>query len=691
MDETPEKRDYTALKEYGGKILARIKDAEKREETWIKNAEAAEKAYTVDSSGDFSHGKLYDFNILHSNVETIVPAIYNSTPQPDIRPRRVESMGPAPQPPQVQEGQQPDPGAVQAFRQQMLEYQARKQRDKDARDYANMLERAIAVQIDDNRLDTEVESIAQDAFLAGRGILRLRFEGVYGESEKITFEAVSWRDYRCGPAKRWGDLPWEAYRVVVSEETYKRITDNNDEMISGQLSEGETAVPSGDKDEDDIEIWEVWDAVKQKVCLVRDSDGLVLSEMDDPLGLPGFYPRPTPVQPITVTGRIMPVTPFSVYQKLADELDRITKRINKIMSGLKVRGVVAGNASTLANLQTAEDNEIRIENDLEGLMQTGGLETAVLWWPVEQGIKVLIELYKQRDAVKAAIYEITGISDIVRGASQASETATAQQIKTQWGSLRIQRMQRMVERMVRDTFVLMAHIITTKFSKETLTRMTGIEMSEGIQQLMQNPVDADYRINVESDSTVRADLTQKKQEMAEFLQGSAQYFQMAGRVIAEEPSAAEPLAELYASTTRLFNLGKQAEDAMERFTTLAKESASKPRPNPEQQKMEMEAKAQQTEMQMRQQETQAQLQQDAQKSAADIEIKKIELAIKQAELAIKERELRLKEIESQITRELEAQRIEDERERNDREHGLRVVEGDRKERMEREKANARPD
>src|SRR5690606_25678896 len=154
---------------------------------------------------------------------------------------------------------------------------------------------------------------------------------------------------------------------------------------------------------------------------------------DDPLGLTNFYPIPAPVQPITLTGRLDPTCPFAIYKKLADELDLATKRINAIMRGLKVRGLVAGDLTDVELLSKADDNELVAAKDLEGLAQTGGIEKAIMWWPVEKAIVVLKELYAQREQIKQAIYELTGISDIVRGASKSGETATAQQIKTQWG------------------------------------------------------------------------------------------------------------------------------------------------------------------------------------------------------------------------------------------------------------------
>lgn len=673
--------------EYGQKILERIRAAEKREKLWMDDATAAEKAYAqADNDKEAGTGKVYDFNILHSNVETIVPAIYNSTPAPDIRPRRIEASGQIPkepkppEQPQGPEGAPLDPRAMMQFQQAMAQYQqeaqafaAKKQLDEDTRNYARLMERAITVQIDDNALDTEIEAVAQDGFLAGRGIPRIRYDADFDEAgnpvnERLSFEAVSWRDYREGPAKRWEDVPWVAYKMCIAKETYDRMSDQD--LLEGQKN-GEDP-PTSEKQDDDIDVWEYWDRLKGKVCFVREDNGKVFKEIDDPLGLPGFFPSPKPLQPICLTGKRTPVCPFSIYKKLADELDETTKRINKIMKGLKVRGVIAGNASALVELAAADDNEIKVLADVEQLMQTGGLDKAIAWWPVEQAIKVLAQLYANREQLKSSIYEITGISDIVRGASQAGETATAQNIKTQWGSLRIKKMQTSIERLVREMFVMSAHILVTKFDPQTLTAMTGIEITPGIQQMMQEDISKQFRINVETDSTVRADLTQKKKEMAEFLAGSAQFFQVASGIVQTQPAAAEPMAEIYAASARMFRLGKEAEDALERFTMMAKEMANNPPPNPEIEKAKAEIGLKQAalkddqeykaaELNLRREEMAASGQADMAKAEADMakyradgQKSQIELAMKQVELEIKRIELAIKQQESQ-TKAVEAQ------------------------------------
>ncbi|WP_187331300.1 MULTISPECIES: hypothetical protein [unclassified Mesorhizobium] len=673
------------LRKEGSKWLARVEAAGKLEKQWMDDAEKAVKAYTGETKSDdlstsATLGNTYDFNILFANVETIVPAIINSPPAPDIR-RRFADEDPA------------------------------------AKDVAELIERAIRKQVDDSKLQVELEGEAQDSFLAGRGIIRLRFKSdivkdettnaelerasaaadggasagdakvgddvqggddysalsgasaAGGQSERlanecIEFEAVSWRDYRHGPAKRWKDRPWDAFRFVVQREDEGAVFDAG--LISIQTDDQEKkARGEGDSD---LCGWEIWDKSSRKVIFI-DDNGIVLKKVDDPLGLTDFFPIPAPVQPIELTGRLMPVNPFSIYSRLADELDLTTKRIGVITRHMKVKGWYSGDAGDIANMLAADDTEFVPIGNADIWAANGGLSGAVAFWPVEKFILVLRELYSAREQTKQAIYEITGISDIVRGASQASETATAQNIKTQWGSLRIQKMQRMMERCARDIFVMMAEIIPAKFSHETLQQMTGVqiiptqqdltpvqppppppqgaqvppEQQQQLQQAMQAAQQAEqqrqaklaklqslqrlltqrlammYRIDVESDSTVKADLTRQKAETAEFMQAAGAYWAAVGPLIQQGEMSKEVAVEIFAANSRLFNLGKSVEDVLEKMVTDAKAQAGQPPPpSAEQQKAQADAKAREAEQ--AQKVADAKLKSDA--AAQDMEFKR---------------------------------------------------------------------
>jgi len=595
---------------------------------------------------------------------------------------------------------------------------------------SDVLERSIRFQTDDNKLQIELEASAQDAFLAGRGVVRLRYfsdvvggeikgdeledllEGEdddwnveddggsergddYGvssgrpvpvedglrqaervENERLVSEAVSWRDFRHGPAKRWDQLPWVAFRFSVPREN--EADEFNSSLISSQLSDAEQSERTGA--ENDVTGWEIW-CKKSKSVYFIDDDGVMLKEVEDPLGLTtglaGWFPICRPIQPIEVNGRLKPVNPVSIYRKLADEMDELTKRINRLIGQVKVKGWYAGLQKELDNIMHLEDTEFVPLADAEIWAQNGGVDGAIAFWPLEKFVVAIKELYVAREQTKAAIYEITGISDIIRGASAASETATAQNIKSQWGSLRIQKMQRSIERAARDIFVMMAELIATKFTPETLQDMTGIplvptpEMMQAaqagdpaaleamqkmakVQELMNSKVASKYRIDVESDSTIRADLTRQKQEVAEFLQGAAAYFQAVAPLVQQGALPADAAVDIFASTARMFNLGKSVEDTLEKMVVDAKKKVEQPqeeKPDPEMVKVQMaqqqaeatakrEADKAMQEFDLRTQEMSQKAEIERQKADAamakanvDLEIAKVNLAIKQAELA----------------------------------------------------------
>lgn len=674
------KADGKKLREEGKFWLARISAAEQAEKDWLEDARLAEVAYTGETKGQRG-GKALDFNILYANVETIVPAIINSPPKPDVRGRWGDD-------------------------------------DPVAKDVSQVIERGITIFVDDSALQTEMESAGQDGFLAGRGLVRLRFfADVGGEvtpndvqdlaedadedetetedanateadgddaedaeevsNERIAFEAVSWKDYRHGPARRWDQRPWEAYRHAFSTEDIEGFSDKA--LVSSQTDPEDNANnPTSDGVE--VTVWEIWCRRSRKVKFVEATTGKVLKIVDDPLSVPGFYPCCTPIQPIEVVGRLKPVNPYSIYKKLADELDQTTKRIAKVTAAMKVKGWYAGDSTDMAAVFNAGDNEFVPISNAEVWASHGGIQGAMAFWPIEKFIQVLQQLYANREATKQAIYEITGISDIVRGATKATETLGAQQIKSQWGSLRIQKMQRMMERAARDLFVMMASILCKKFSAKTLQEMTGVqllpteadmtpvipriapEMTEeqanaarqeavmleqkrqqklahlqAVNDLLENGLSRNYRVDVESDSTVRADLTQKKAEQAEFLQGTAAYFQAVAPMVQSGTMSREGALELFAATARLFTLGKSTEDALDREIAAARERTQNPQPDQpdpetiraqlEVQKQEALARIAEARARMDEATTQATIA----KLSADVEAKRIESGLKTQE------------------------------------------------------------
>jgi len=116
------------------------------------------------------------------------------------------------------------------------------------------------------------------------------------------------------------------------------------------------------------------------------------------------------------------------------------------------------------------------------------------------------------------IYETLGISDIMRGSSKASETATAQKIKAQFGSVRLDYYQNELARWVRDALRIKAEIIAEHFQPETIIAMSNIQytpdapLANDAAALIKTLSKTQYRIKVDSDTMAAIDWDARKQE-----------------------------------------------------------------------------------------------------------------------------------------------------------------------------------
>jgi len=712
--------------------LNAIEAASKAEEDWRKEADGAVNVYRGDKDADNIFARSREFNIFHSNIETTLPAIYNSTPVPDVR---------------------------------------RRFGDKDgvARVVSQLLERNLSYAVDSYDFDETMRTALFDASVAGRGVIRVRYKPYFtemaptpgeaedkGESypetpeapegvanvaqpepnevlsyEEVCCEYVPWKRFRMGPADDWSGVPWIAFEHLLSRDQLKQLAADKvgyavslDCKISGDPagSDAESQAPKSDITRR-ARVWEIWDREENKVIFVATGYATEpLLEEDDPLGLEGFFPIPRPIQWINTPGNMVPVCPYSIYRSLVEELNEITFRIKRLVRQIRVRGGYAGGQSDINSLAMADDGELVPFANLEMLLaDNGDINKMLLWWPIEPQVKALAQLYQQREQVKQTIYEVTGISDIVRGASKASETATAQEIKNQWGSLRIQKMQQEVQRFARDLFRLKAEIIATKFQPETVMMVAGIQlmpaqqkqalqaqiqaMAQQAQQpgnpgqpapqapqlppevqkamnepsiedvfgVMQSDMMRAYRVDIESDSTVRGDLTRNQKAMGDFLAGTAQYIGAVGPAVQAGQMDAQVAVEIFSAFSRNFKLGKQVEDALEKMA----EDAAKPKPpqpNPEEEKAKAAIQLEQQKAQVQQQSDMARLQLDQRKmemqAAHDQAKAQADMALAQQKMqfemelsrekAAQEYQLRMMEVNAdiEIKREMAAQQAQ---------------------------------
>ena len=328
---------------------------------------------------------------------------------------------------------------------------------------------------------------------------------------------------------------------------------------------------------------------------------------DDPLGLSGFFPIPRPLYAIESATTLVPACLYTQYEQQARELNRISARINRLIEGLKNRGVYDATLSEIAELTKAGDNELIPAQNVTALLDRGGLDKAIWMMPIAESAQILLALYQQREQTKTVIYDLCGIADIMRSASDPRETFGAQKIKTQWGTQRLQRMQLEVQRYIRDIIRLKAEIIAEKFQVETLAAMTllpfprqaeveqqyqqamfqwqqsaqqaamsGQQPSpqppvpnvitwEAVKEAMSSDATRTYRVDIETDSTLSATQDSDMDAMQKLLGGLSSIAQGFGVAVERGAMPIEAVREIMLAVVRRAKMGTAVEDAIEKM------------------------------------------------------------------------------------------------------------------------------
>lgn len=598
---------------------------------------------------DIYNGKAKDkipFNILYSNTETMLPALYNNTPRPVVQ-RRFKDEDPI------------GKASAQAG-QRTLEFLV----DSNTEEY--------------QPYDDAVTEAVLDALLPGQGATRVKYDAdvveVKGKPsfvsyETVCFESIKWNRWVHGFAKKWTQVPWVAYEFEVGKK-------EAEELFGAEIANKLTYTkPSPDKDEtkpdedqtnEDLQtcrIFEIWDkdgGKKVRFVSPTYTEGFLKIE-DDPLELTGFFPMPRPLKFLRKANDLTVTALYCLYENQAKELNRITVRINKIVDALKVRGVYDSAVGEIEQVLMQADNKL-IPAQNNSAMEKG-LDHLIWLMPIEKLIVVVQQLYIARENCKKVIYEITGISDILRGSSVASETATAQEIKQQWGTLRIKRLQKEVQRYTRDLLRIALEIAAKRFSERTFAAMTGLPfastmevqqaqmLTAAAQQVQQQPPPAavatlqkpqweavmkmlrdktqrSYRIDIETNSTIDVEATEDQKLMTEAFAAIGQFIQGVTPMIVSGAMPFQAAQAMLLTMVRRYRFGVEIEDYIK---------AMQPPKSPDEGK---------------QKETQAKMQMEQEKHKADLAKTQMEMQAREKELALeaefkqKEHQLKMAEMEA---------------------------------------------
>jgi hypothetical protein len=526
-----------------------------------------------------------------------------------------------------------------------------KDNDPVGRVASMILERAMDFEITHyGDLKHCLESSVFDRFLGGRGSAWVRYEpkiesqdyGVseqneeseesaeYLDSEAAPVDYVHWKDFGHEPARTWDEVN-RVWRKVYM--TRKALVDRFGEELGNKVPLDSSPDDQKYKDSDGIGkkglVIELWDRETKKVLWISKSLNQILDERDDPLQLEEFFPCPKPLYATITNETLVPIPDFTLYQDQANALDVLSTRISGLIDALKVRGVYDASEPTLQRLFTEGENNTLIPvKNWPAFSEKQGLRGAIDIVDITPIAMALKNAYEAMAQLKQEIYDITGISDIIRGQSNVIETATSAQIKSQFASLRLKEYQDGVAFYASNILKLKAQIICGQFQPETLVKIGGVSqlspddqalVPQAIAMLKDNPMRT-FRIEVATDSMLYQDEQREKEDRVAFLGAVGQFLERATQASQGMPPEATPLLmDLLKFGVTGYRVGRVLEGEFDNVADAIKEQAKQPKQpkqDPEMMKIQMEAQSRQAELQNETQMRQQEIQLETQKQEA---------------------------------------------------------------------------
>lgn len=488
---------------------------------------------------------------------------------------------------------------------------------------------------------TALRAVLEDRLIPGLGTARVRYEfdeqsqevpeqkdPVTGvvlapaftkpiiTNEKVEIVYVHWQDYLYSPARVHSEIWWKAYRSYMDrdalverfgEELGSRIPLNSDGPVDKQNGPEQAH-------EEQAEVWEIWNKKTRKVEWIVEGFDQCLDTKDDPLQLDGFFPEPPPFIANTTTSKYVPRSDFAMAQDLYNEIDFLQSRISLLTEACKVIGAYDKSVGSLSRIfQEGVENELIPVDNWALLGEKGGLKGVIDWVPIEQVANV-IKVLDERLAVKIQqLYEITGMSDVIRGASQPYEAAATSKVKAQFASIKVQKLQDEFARFASDLQSLKLEIIQKHFQPQSIIEQSNILLTPDAAlagsaiQLLKDRSKARWRIQIKPESLALADYAQLKADRVDYINGVSLFLQSSKPLMELDKRAAPYLLELMKWGLAGFKGAQEIEGVMDQaikqFTEIAKQP-DPPQQDPAMEKVKME-------MQLAQQEHQAKMQQES--------------------------------------------------------------------------------
>lgn len=506
--------DFDGETKSSARILAALRKAEDATRDYQDTCDQIDKEYGRDdliekaSSYAYSGWADPEFDLFWSSTEILKPAIYAKPPKPTVSP----------------------------------EFGDRKPLLATT---SELLERASSSAFKRGNIDEVMLGVRDDLIFYNRGQIWVGYEtDEKGGGQRIPFDHLDRKDFLHPTARKWSDVPWVARAAWMTKgelraRFYKHSGDAYQTANLERVKAGGDTSNSGTKK---AQVWEVWHKADNKVYWVAKGVPVLLDSGLPHLKLEGFFPCPRPAYGTLKPRTLMPVPDWLRYRGHFNKINELTRRIHTLLSNVKMKGLVpaGGDIANAIHQALREGDESLVIGVPSAALASVGPNGFVSWMPLKELAEAIQGLIAARGQLIEDFYQLSGISDIMRGATDAEETLGAQRMKSQYGSVRVREKIDELQRIACDVVKIAAEIMADKFKPDTLLEMAQMEIP--------TKADIDKRVKEIEDSAKNEMKALEKQALAALQQNpemQAQLQQNPGMVEQHVKQAQQPVLQKY--------------------------------------------------------------------------------------------------------------------------------------------------
>lgn len=557
---------------------------------WKTQRDNLDKLYSRDERADSADR---EYSIFWANIEVLKAAVYSRPPTPVVVPRFKDG-------------------------------------NDVARAASDILERCLTTTFEQSDIDGCMKEVRDEFLRYARGTARVRLSTRNG-TPCVEYDHFTAADFAHDTARTWRECDWLAFRAWLNKD---QLTARFAEPMQAKGLSIDS-IPRKKRDpnsaasnpEDQAPVWEIWCKTSRKVHFYAEDFGYLLDETDPWIDLSSFWPCPKPAYGTLVPGKLRPVPDIRQYKDQIEEINEYTARIAALSESLRIRGFYPAGSAEIgdaieAAMKNTDQRQVLIPVSSFAALGGTAFKDNIVWIPLDQIVSTIQALIELRRVVIEDVYQITGISDIIRGQTEASETATAQKIKAQWGSVRIQERQGELARFARDLTRISGEIMAENFDPQTIAEMSQVQLPQlaqkqqaqqqmqmaaqqaqmtgqtppapppEMQKMMDSPAFEEvvqfladdkargFLIDIETDSTIQPDEDAEKQRRTEFVQTIGSFMEQSLPAIQAMPQLAPFIGETLKFLASAFRAGRPLEGSIDQLVEEIDAIASQPKQAP---------------------------------------------------------------------------------------------------------------